>query len=195
MKWAYCRVSTFEQDLNVQVNWAESKGVDNEHIFAEKQSGKSKDKRAKLTELINKVNKDDVIYIYKLDRLARNTQDSLTIMQQMRDRHVVLEFGDLGRVEDNDIGHLVFTVFSAIAEMERSRIVERTQAGKKYQKEHNPFFKDGRPQKLSEYQIEQLILRKKTESVSDLAKSYSISRKTVYRYLSLYNHEEIIEDK
>lgn len=191
MKWAYCRVSTFEQDPIVQIEWAKSKGVDEEHIFAEKRSGKSKENRVKLNELMNKVEQDDEVYIYKLDRLSRNTQDSLSIMEEMRKKKVTMVFGDLGKIENDEISNLVFTVFSAIAEMERNRIVERTQAGKKYQKEHNPDFREGRPKKLSDYQIQQLIKRKESESITDLARSYGISRKTVYRYLDLYKDEDL----
>ncbi|MHC6120680.1 recombinase family protein [Companilactobacillus sp. FL22-3] len=191
MKWAYCRVSTFEQDPIVQIEWAKSMGVNEDHILAEKRSGKSKDDRAKLTELLSKVNENDEVYIYKLDRLARNTADSLNIMKQMRIKGVVMIFGDVGKVENDEIGNMIFTIFSAIAEMERQRIVDRTQAGKKYQREHNPNFKEGRPRKLSDYQIQQLIKRKEAESVTDLALSYGISRKTVYRYLALYKDEDL----
>src|SRR5699024_462587 len=152
------------------------------HILAEKRSGKSKDNRTKLSELMNSVTQDDEVYVYKLDRLSRNTQDSLSIMKEMRAKKVTMVFGDLGTIENDEISNLVFTVFSAIAEMERNRIVERTQAGKKYQREHNPNFKEGRPKKLTEYQVQQLVKRKQTESVTELARSYNISRKTVYRY-------------
>lgn len=191
MKWAYCRVSTFEQDPQVQIEWARGMGVDETHILAEKRSGKSKDNRVKLAELISKVNVNDEIYIYKLDRLARNTADSLNIMKQMRSKGGIMIFGDLGKVENDEIGNLIFTVFSAIAEMERQRIVDRTQAGKRYQREHNPNFKEGRPKKLTEYQVQQLVKRKQTESVTELARSYNISRKTVYRYLALYRDEDL----
>lgn len=191
MKWAYCRVSTFEQDPQVQIEWARIKGVDEDHILAEKRSGKSKDNRTKLSELMNNVTQGDEVYVYKLDRLSRNTQDSLSIMKEMRAKKVTMVFGDLGKIENDEISNLVFTVFSAIAEMERNRIVERTQAGKKYQREHNPGFKEGRPKKLTEYQVQQLVKRKKTESVTELARSYNISRKTVYRYLALYRDEDL----
>lgn len=191
MKWAYCRVSTFEQDPIVQIEWAKSMGVNEDHIFAEKRSGKSKEDRVKLSELISKVNENDEVYVYKLDRLARNTADSLNIMKQMRTRKVVMIFGDLGKVENDEVGNMIFTIFSAVAEMERQRIVDRTQAGKRYQKEHNPNYREGRPKKLSDYQIQQLIKRKETESVSALAMSYGISRKTVYRYLALYKDEDL----
>jgi DNA invertase Pin-like site-specific DNA recombinase len=191
MKWAYCRVSTFEQDPKVQIEWAKAKGVDETHILAEKRSGKSKENRVKLNELMNKVEQGDEVYIYKLDRLSRNTQDSLNIMEEMRRKQVTMIFGDLGKIENDEISNLVFTVFSAIAEMERNRIVERTQAGKKYQREHNPNFKEGRPSKLTEYQVQQLVKRKQTESVTELARGYNISRKTVYRYLALYRDEDL----
>lgn len=191
MKWGYCRVSTIDQDLSVQEEWLKSKGIDEKHIFEEKISGKSKKNRQQLENLMDLIQSGDTIYVFKLDRLSRSAKDSLDIITDLRRKGVNLELGDIGRIEDNQVGNLIFTIFSAIAEMERSRIVERTQEGKAYQREHNPNFKEGRPQKLSEYQIKTLIERTNYESISQLAKSYNVSRNTIYRYIEKYKDEDL----
>lgn len=191
MKWGYCRVSTIEQELSVQEEWLKLKGVDDNHIFKEKLSGKSKANRKQLEILLESVKSGDIVYVYKLDRLSRNTKDSLEIMTNLRKKGVSLEFDDLGRVEDNQVGNLIFTIFSAIAEMERNRIVERTKSGKKYQKEHNPDFREGRRPKLTGNQVKQLVLRSDTESITELSKSYNVSRATVYNYLRKYRDEDL----
>ena len=191
MNWGYCRVSTIEQDLSVQEEWLKSKGIDKTHVFEEKVSGKSKDNRKQLERLLDSVETGDVVYVYKLDRLSRSTKDSLDIISFLREKNVSLEFNDLGRVENNKVGDMIFTIFSAVAQMERRTIVERTQSGKRYQKEHNPDFHEGRPKKLTDNQVKQLVLRSDTESITELASSYNVSRATVYNYLRKYRNEDL----
>jgi DNA invertase Pin-like site-specific DNA recombinase len=192
-KWGYSRVSTIEQDLDIQHEWLLKQGVVEDRIFAEKISGSELGKRTKLQELMKSVTSGDTIYVYKLDRLARNTVDSLAIMEELRGKHVGLIFGDIGSIEDNLVGNLVYTIFSAVAEMERKRIIERTQAGRQYQRDHNPDYREGRPAKLTPNQVANLVKRSKTESKAELARSYNVSRKSVYRYLARYsgNQEEV----
>ncbi|MCT0030652.1 recombinase family protein, partial [Lactococcus lactis subsp. lactis] len=49
---------------------------------------------------------------------------------------------------------LIFTIFSAFAQFERDLIVTRTQEGKNFARIHDPNFKEGRPQKFTEEQIQ-----------------------------------------
>lgn len=185
-KYGYSRVSTAEQDLTIQREWLLAKGVNSDNIYSEKRSGSQLNNRNELQLLLKRVNTGDTVYVYKLDRLARNTADSLKIMDNLRRKQVNLFLGDIGRIENNDVGDLVYTIFSAVAQMERRRIVERTQAGRDYQRKHNPDYKEGRRRKLSPFQVEQLVKRSELESKADLARNFNISRKTVYRYIKRF---------
>lgn len=194
-KFGYSRVSTLEQDLSIQREWLLGKGVKPENVYEEKRSGSELNTREQLKKLLQKVENGDTVFVYKLDRLARNTRDSLKIMEELRQKHVNLFLGDIGGIEDNEVGDLVYTIFSAVAQMERRRIVDRTQAGRQYQREHNPNYKEGRRRKLTPFQVEQLVKRSSMESKSDLAKNFNISRKSVYRYIERYQAEHGEEDK
>lgn len=194
-KFGYSRVSTLEQDLSIQREWLLKQGVNTDRIFEEKRTGSQLKNREQLQRLLQEVEAGDTVYVYKLDRLARNTMDSLKIMEDLRERHVNLFFGDIGSIENNEVGDLVYTIFSAVAQMERRRIVERTQAGRKYQRDHNPDYREGRRRKLTPFQIEQLVRRADVESKADLARNFNISKKSVYRYIERYRVEHGQEDK
>lgn len=194
-KFGYSRVSTVEQDLSIQREWLLSQGVNADKIYEEKRTGSELKNREQLQDLLARVDSGDTVYVYKLDRLARNTMDSLAIIKQLRQKDVNLVLGDVGTIENNEVGNLIYTIFSAVAEMERSRIVERTLAGRKYQRDHNPNYREGRRRKLTPFQIEQLVKRADSESKADLARNFNISKKSVYRYIERYRVEHGQEDK
>lgn len=83
--------------------------------------------------------------IVKLDRFARNAKEALTIADNLRQRGIILDSLDIGRVDNTPQGKLIFNIFSAFADFERDLIVARTQEGKKYAKATNPNFREGRP--------------------------------------------------
>lgn len=190
-KFGYMRVSTIQQEEYVQRRWLTIKGVDPQHIFGEKKSGKSLAERYQLDELMGLLKKGDELYVYKLDRLSRSTSDALKLMKILRDKGVTLVLGDIGTVEDNELGNLTFTIFAAIAEMERQRILSRTAAGRLYKRENDPNYREGRPYKLTQSQVKELVKRREKETVKELARSYNISMKSVYNYLAKWAREQI----
>ncbi len=76
----YARVSTNEQDTAAQVAALKAAGC--EQIFREKASGGRWD-RPELHKLLGQLRKDDVLVVWKLDRLSRSLRDVLTIMEQI----------------------------------------------------------------------------------------------------------------
>ncbi len=74
MKIGYARVSTQEQNLNVQLEQLNAIGC--EKIYQEQASGKSSD-REQLNNLLEFAREGDVIHVTKVDRIARNTIDAL----------------------------------------------------------------------------------------------------------------------
>ena len=65
----------------------------------------------------------------KIDRLARNTKDLLTIVDQIAAAGASLKILDLGIKTDTPIGKMILTVLGAVSELERSYINERTRKG------------------------------------------------------------------
>ena len=81
MMLGYARVSTNEQDTAAQVSALKSAGC--EKIFLEKASGGRWD-RPELNRLLDQLRKDDVLVVWRLDRLSRSLRDVLMIMERLR---------------------------------------------------------------------------------------------------------------
>lgn len=87
-----------------------------------------------------------------MDRFVRSTQDALNTIKFLFEKGVKINVLNLGIIENTSTGRLIFTIFSAFADFERDLIVERTQAGKEIAKQR-PVFREGRPKKFLQQQI------------------------------------------
>lgn len=122
----YARVSTQDQNPELQLDALRAAG--SEQVFSDKASGALKD-RPELTACLRALRKGDSLVVWKLDRLARSLKDLVELMHDLDQRGV--GFRSLTETIDttNAGGKLVFHVFGALAEFERSLIRERTLAG------------------------------------------------------------------
>ncbi|HPE80108.1 MAG TPA: recombinase family protein [Gammaproteobacteria bacterium] len=177
----YARVSSQDQDYAGQVAALEEIGCT--EVFAERVSGKDKDGRPKLQELLRFARKGDTVHVTKLDRLARNAKDAIEIADQLQAKGAGLVIHDIGGVDINsDVGRLVYTVLAAVAEMERKRIRQRQREG------IDRAIAEGRllgrrevltPQQKAE--IRDLVAAGETKKA--IAQRYGVSRTTVYTAL------------
>lgn len=151
MKIGYARVSTFEQKLESQISVLKEAGA--EEVFQEKFTGTTVE-RPEFNKVVQKLTNGDTLIVTKLDRLARNTREVLEIVQTLFNRVIKVHILNIGMIDNTSTGQLIFTIFSAFAQFERDLIVNRTQEGKSYAKIHDPNFKEGRPQKFTEEQIQ-----------------------------------------
>lgn len=81
-------------------------------------------------------------------------EEILEIVQLLFNRGVKVHILNIGLIDNTPTGQLIFIVLSAFAQFERDLIVTRTQEGKNFVKIHDPNFKEGRPQKFTEEQIQ-----------------------------------------
>ena len=132
---------------------------------------------------MTQIKKGDTLIVTKLDRLARNTQDALTMVKKMNAEGVILRVLNIGTIDNSPSGRLIFTVFSAFAEFERDLIVSRTQEGKAWAKANNPNFHDGMPRKYTKEQIDFAwrLHTKNHMSYSEISKKLGMSKATIYR--------------
>ena len=151
MKIGYARVSTFEQKLESQIEVLKEAGA--EEVFQEKFTGTTVE-RPQFNLVLKKLANGDTLIVTKLDRLARNTKEVLEIVQSLFNRGIKVHILNIGLIDNTPTGQLIFTIFSAFAQFERDLIVTRTQEGKNFAKIHDPNFKEGRPQKFTEEQIQ-----------------------------------------
>ena len=86
MNIAYVRVSTIEQNEERQLVALKEHKI--EKWFIEKVSGKNTTDRKELQNMLDYVRENDVVYIMDFSRLARNTKDLLSIVEQLKDKEV-----------------------------------------------------------------------------------------------------------
>ena len=128
MKFGYARVSTRDQNLNLQIDDLLANGC--EKIFQETVSGANV-ARPELNRLLEQVRSGDVIIIWKLDRLGRSLKHLVTLISELMERGVGLKSLNDPIDTTSSQGRLVFNIFASLAEFERDVIIERTQAGLK----------------------------------------------------------------
>ncbi len=128
-KLGYARVSTNQQKLGIQIDALRAQGVRKDRIFTDKASGKNTD-RPGLERLLSRAEEDDEVLVTKLDRLGRNTLDMITIVEQLHEKGVAVTFIDDNLSTKGDIGYMLITILSAVAQAERARILERTNEGR-----------------------------------------------------------------
>ena len=135
MRYAYIRVSTKEQNLDRQ--WEAIKGLDVDEVFADKQSGKDFD-RPEYRKMLEKLKKDDLLYIKSIDRLGRNYDEILEQWRMLTKEKgidiVVLDMPLLDTRRGKDLlgtflSDIVLQVLSFVAENERVNIKQRQMEG------------------------------------------------------------------
>lgn len=164
--YGYARVSTKGQELEVQIEALDKENV--EYIYKEKFTGTST-ARPQLQELVEKLQAGDKLVVTKLDRLARNTKEGIELIEQLFAKDVKVHVLNVGLLENTSMGRFFLTTLLAVAEMERNMIVERTQEGKAIAKQ-NPDYKEGRPKKYTQYQLDEAMNLLETMSFAQVEK-------------------------
>ena len=127
MNVGYARVSTSSQNLENQIDQLKSTGC--EKIFSEKRSGKNEANREQFKTMMDFLREGDVLYITKLDRLARSVIDLHNIAKFLQNKDVNLKVLHQNIDTTSPAGRLLFTMLGAIAEFERDLINERVREG------------------------------------------------------------------
>jgi DNA invertase Pin-like site-specific DNA recombinase len=151
-------------------------------IFADQASGAA-DHRAELERMLDHLRPGDVVVIWRLDRLARSLKNLIEIVHLLEQKQVGLR--SLAESIDTTTpgGKLVFHIFGALSEFERSLIVERTKAGLRAARARGR--RGGRPSVMTP---EKVLVAKQMHSshehtLAAIAKTLGVSRATVYRTL------------
>ena len=126
MRVFYARCSTVEQNEARQLQTAQEIGA--EKVFVDKASGKNTD-RPELKKMMDYVREGDILYCSDFSRLARNTRDLLSIVEQLQNKGV--QFVSMKEAVDTGTpqGRFMLTVFGAMAELERETILQRQREG------------------------------------------------------------------
>ena len=178
MKIGYARVSTTDQNLELQLAALKEAGC--ARIYQEKISG-AKRERPELQRLLEQLRPNDIVVVWKLDRLARSTQNLLELVENIKTAEASFcSLSEPWADTTSHAGKMIMTVFAGIAEFERDLIRERTGAGRVAAKKCGVRF--GRPEKMNEEQ--KLLARRllqEDKSVTEIAKTFNVHKATIYR--------------
>ena len=121
--------------------------------------------------------------VWKLDRLGRNTQHVLAVVDDLTTRGVQFRSLTEGLHTEGAMGKAMLTIMAAFAQLERDTMIERTRAGLAAAAANGR--KGGRPRKVDAADAAKArSLRDKGIAAADIAKMLGVSRATVYRYLA-----------
>ena len=183
MNIGYARVSTNEQNLNLQRDALRKAGVTSKNIFTDKITG-TKEDRPGLKEALSHLREGDTLVVWRLDRLGRSLPHLIETVTALQGQDVAFQSLTENIDTSNATGKLVFHIFGALAEFERNLIKERTMAGLAAARARGR--KGGRPPLdtfARQVVAAKKLYRDKTNSIPEICRMLNISRATLYRYV------------
>jgi len=180
MKVGYARVSTLDQNLDLQLDKLKEAGC--KKIYKDKASG-VKEERQGLQDAINYARAGDTLVVYKLDRLARSLKQLVKLINTLAEKEISFQSLNENIDTSSTSGKLIFHIFASIAEFERDIIRDRTQAGLAAARARGR--QGGRPRLLTKDQEKMLksLHADKSNSIEDICNMFNIKRPTLYKYL------------
>jgi DNA invertase Pin-like site-specific DNA recombinase len=174
----YARVSTLDQNLDLQIDALEKGGC--EKIFTDKMSGANA--RPGLDEVLAFIRPGDALVVWKLDRLGRRTVKLIQLIEELKERGI--GFKSLSNAIDTTTpeGMFIYRISSSFAELERDLARERTMAGLSAARARGRL--GGRPRKLKGKQAEiaAAMLKDPNNSIDEVCEAFpNVSRRTLYR--------------
>lgn len=179
MKIGYARVSSDDQSLNLQRDALRLAGC--ERVYEEKESGGKVD-RPELVRLLEALRSGDSLVVWRLDRLGRSLKHLIETVEKLEAMSVGFQSVTEAIDTTTSGGKLVFHIFAALAEFERTLIRERTRAGLKAARARGR--QGGRPVLLTEEKrrTAQALRDDPGQNVAAICKTLGITRTTFYRY-------------
>ena len=184
----YARVSTTEQNLDLQIDALQKAGC--ELLFHDTISG-AKAERPGLKDALSHLRRDDTLVVWKLDRLGRTTKGLIDLAESLKERGIGFK-----SLQDNidtgtPIGQFFFVLMSAIAELERSMIRERSKAGLAAARARGR--KGGRPFVLQgEDRVDAMKLIEAGRNTQYVMNKFNVSRSTVDRNWKRWKSEKAL---
>jgi putative DNA-invertase from lambdoid prophage Rac len=179
--FGYGRVSTKEQTTENQRREIEAAGYTISYWYADGGVlGKvSATQRPQFAKMLSQIRDGETLVATKLDRLGRDAQDIGTTIKALAARRIEVVILQLGKLDlTSAAGKLMLNMLSAVAEMERNLLVERTQFGLTRAKAEGKTL--GRLFSTTEEQRAVMARQHQAgESISALARTFGISRASV----------------
>ncbi len=180
----YMRVSSESdrQSTDLQRDALIAAGIDARHLFEDHASG-AKDDRPGLAKALAFLKPGDVLVVWKLDRLGRSLSHLLTIITSLKEKEVAFKSLTEGMDTTTPSGELLFHMFAALAQYERSLIQERVIAGLEAAKKRGRV--GGRPPAITGEKLEAILeALKNGMSKSAVCRNFGVKRTTLIETLS-----------
>ncbi len=176
----YCRVSTDDQTLDLQRDALQAVGC--ERVFEDKAGGAKAD-RPGLKEALGHLRAGDTLVVWRLDRLGRSLKDLILRAEELHAQGVGLRSLQESIDTDSASGQLIFHIFGALAQFERTLIRERTQAGLTAARARGR--KGGRKKRLDKKQRAHAVAlyKSREHTALEVCALMGISRATLYTYI------------
>lgn len=202
MKIGYARVSTTDQNLDLQLDALLDAGVSRENIYDDKSSGRN-DNRPGLDACLKALREGDTLLAWKLDRLGRNFRHLINTVRDLQDRGIafIVLTGQGANIDTTTAnGKLTFGIFAALAEFERDLISERTKAGLNSARARGR--RGGAKPKIAPYALagvmakadQAAIARDKEFSLAKAAAELGVHRSTLWRARDRSRREDAVKN-
>ena len=187
----YARVSTSDQSTESQLldlrRYVRERGWELFNEFCDNGVSGTTDSRPALNELMDaaKKRKFDAVLVWRFDRFARSTRHLINALEEFRNLGIDFVSYQENIDTSSPLGSAIFTIISAVAQLERDIIAERVKAGLRRAVENGK--KLGRPQGSTvthKHTERSKKLHGEGQSLRQIARALGISKSTVQRLIS-----------
>ncbi len=133
-----------------------------------------------LEECINNMYGGDTLVVSKLDRLCGTIKEGINLIERALSKNIRVNIINMGMIDGTHSGRMIVNIMNAISEFDKAMIVERTQVGKAVAKTREGF-KEGRPKKFTEEEIQEALILLQTNSYKVVEEKTGISKSTLIR--------------
>ena len=173
----YARTSTVDQDAGYEAQQRDLKAAGCTKIFAEQVSSVAE--RAQLNAAIDYLREGDVLIATKLDRLARSMRHLLQLVDEVKEKKASLRILGMSLDTETATGTMMLQVLGAVAEHERSLMLERQREGIAKAKAEGKYKGRARTAMAKAGEVEALLA--KGVNPTEVARKLGIGRSSVYR--------------
>lgn len=181
MKYGYIRVSTDDQNIDRQID-----GLKDECDELRVERGVSATARTRpvYDTLMNELKPGDTFVVWNLDRAYRSTVDAIVEADKMNERGIGFKIITLNIDTTTPAGRMIYTLLAAMAEWERSNLIERTNQGIASAKARGVH--TGRPKALAPDQKRHIRaqIESKAGTTASMASLFNVSKRTIQRVMS-----------
>ena len=180
MRIGYARVSTVDQNLQLQIDALNAAGCD--RIYTEHASGVSRI-RPELDSLFDSLRAGDTLVVWRFDRLGRSVSSLVNLIMRLRSLRVEIVSLTEGIDTNTPIGEAMFTIIAAFSQMERQILSERSRAGiAAHRKNGNRWGASSKFHDPENVELARSLLREGTLSKTKIARRIGVHPVTLYRW-------------